>query len=667
MTDPWNYVTEFEQELAKFTGAKYAITTDCATHALELCLRFLNPIHPVQVPKHTYLSVPMMVEKIGATIAFMDMPWEKYYQLHPYPVIDGSVHFEENCYVPGTFYCVSFQHKKRLGLGRGGAILTDNEEAYNTLLKMRYDGRTMPNEWANDSVAIMGYHYYMTPEEAQRGLEILKTNRLKPYKEMSSVDYPDLTCFPIFRKYNTEDVFHNGYHDFLYAWEPKSSRLLEIFVGSDGTTSIENTYDIVNDIPNARKAPYLCSLLYLIYRINPEIVNYFTDDVYLFSVNHNDYFKYAKINSIYPDLKKIKIFEIEVLWSKIYPSDLENSRSAILDWFIENNNSLTTYKNFNNVNEFAKNNKLDITYYTCETGLDFLNKDYVSSLEYNIETFNFFLLTQVVEYTAYLKDKKYPFELYKGRNNPYHTFVNTDQRRTKILNLNRRPDWHRHLIAQIILGQFEDVKERATVTWMSKEIKSYNQHPLINGKSEYFNLEQVFLPLLGEKEKYQFDTGGRIIKEQTLIFDKDERNEQFNLRYVDVLDNYVGVGLEIVSESLFFGPLGDVSEKSLRPLLLGIPCIIAGGPDSFKVLEKIGFKSYDEITGYKDHERNNLTRLRSITNFTDRLSKMSNDEYETFMEQLRIDSKDIIEHNQNNFLSGNLITNFIKWIQEIHQ
>jgi hypothetical protein len=185
--------------------------------------------------------------------------------------------------------------------------------------------------------------------------------------------------------------------------------------------------------------------------------------------------------------------------------------------------------------------------------------------------------------------------------------------------------------------------------------------------SEYFNFEQVFLPLLNEREKQHFIDGEDVLKKQKLVFDNDERSEQFALRYVDVLKNYNDVGLEIVSESLFFGPLGDVSEKSLRPLLLGIPCIIAGGPNSFKVLEKIGFKSYDEITGYKDQERNNLVRLRSITDFTDKLAKMSDDEYAAFMEQLHIDSKDIIEHNQNNFLSGNLITNFIKWIQEIHQ
>ena len=29
----------FESKLAEFTGAPYVVTTDCCTHAIELCLR----------------------------------------------------------------------------------------------------------------------------------------------------------------------------------------------------------------------------------------------------------------------------------------------------------------------------------------------------------------------------------------------------------------------------------------------------------------------------------------------------------------------------------------------------------------------------------------------------------------------------------------------------
>lgn len=183
--------------MADFTGAKYAITTDCATHAIELCLRYLKADKTIEVPCNTYLSVPMMIEKTGLKFKFNDFDWEEYYYLDPYPIIDGSVHFIENCYVPNTFYCLSFQNKKRLPLGRGGAILTNDIEAYRMLSMMRYDGRSMPSFWADDPIEVLGYHYYMTPEIAEQGHIILCNNNLKPYELKGSKDYPDLRKMPL--------------------------------------------------------------------------------------------------------------------------------------------------------------------------------------------------------------------------------------------------------------------------------------------------------------------------------------------------------------------------------------------------------------------------------------------------------------------------------------
>ena len=38
----WQVVDLFEQKIAGFFGAPYAVATDCCTHALELSLRLLN-------------------------------------------------------------------------------------------------------------------------------------------------------------------------------------------------------------------------------------------------------------------------------------------------------------------------------------------------------------------------------------------------------------------------------------------------------------------------------------------------------------------------------------------------------------------------------------------------------------------------------------------------
>ena len=53
----FNQVEKFETQIAEFYNAPYAITTDCCTHAIELCLRH-EGYNNITIPTHTYISVP---------------------------------------------------------------------------------------------------------------------------------------------------------------------------------------------------------------------------------------------------------------------------------------------------------------------------------------------------------------------------------------------------------------------------------------------------------------------------------------------------------------------------------------------------------------------------------------------------------------------------------
>jgi dTDP-4-amino-4,6-dideoxygalactose transaminase len=61
-------ILRFEQELAEFTGAPYAIMTDCCTHAIELCLRY-DRVQECEFTPYTYLSIPMTHAQIGHPIS----------------------------------------------------------------------------------------------------------------------------------------------------------------------------------------------------------------------------------------------------------------------------------------------------------------------------------------------------------------------------------------------------------------------------------------------------------------------------------------------------------------------------------------------------------------------------------------------------------------------
>ena len=56
-------VKEFEEKVANFYGATWGIAVDACTHGIELCLRYVGA-NKIVVPKRTYLSVPMLANKI---------------------------------------------------------------------------------------------------------------------------------------------------------------------------------------------------------------------------------------------------------------------------------------------------------------------------------------------------------------------------------------------------------------------------------------------------------------------------------------------------------------------------------------------------------------------------------------------------------------------------
>ena len=95
--------------------------------------------------------------------------------------------------------CLSFQFQKHLSLGRGGMILTDNKDAALTLKKMSYDGRIPNVPWREQNVDMIGYHYYMTPETAQTGLNKLSDAINTKPREWSINDWPDLREMEIFK------------------------------------------------------------------------------------------------------------------------------------------------------------------------------------------------------------------------------------------------------------------------------------------------------------------------------------------------------------------------------------------------------------------------------------------------------------------------------------
>lgn len=188
MSNAFDAITEFEQELARYTGATHAVMTDCCTHALELCF-IAKRIRRVKFTSYTYLSIPMLMHKINIEYELVPEKWTGEYRFYGTDIWDSARALHANMYRPGQIQCLSFGYGKPLTLGRGGAILLDDAELYEKLKLMCYDGRDLTiSPWHEQKEFVLGYHYKPTPEEARAGLEKLGTHDDQPKYHQ----YPDL-------------------------------------------------------------------------------------------------------------------------------------------------------------------------------------------------------------------------------------------------------------------------------------------------------------------------------------------------------------------------------------------------------------------------------------------------------------------------------------------
>lgn len=193
-------ISQFENKISEFFGSPHAVAVDSCTHGIELCLRYTKE-KKINVPKRTYLSVPFLAEKIGLEREWRDEEWEDYYILNygEKKIIDAAVLWGRDTYIPNTFMCISFQYQKHLSLGRGGIILVDDKKDFINLKKMSYDGRLPDIPWREQDIDTVGFHYYMTPETAQLGLNKLEEAIKNKPKKWKVTDWPDLTQMTVFK------------------------------------------------------------------------------------------------------------------------------------------------------------------------------------------------------------------------------------------------------------------------------------------------------------------------------------------------------------------------------------------------------------------------------------------------------------------------------------
>jgi dTDP-4-amino-4,6-dideoxygalactose transaminase len=212
MKNVYDITDEFEKRLSDYTGAPYAVTVDNQSNALFLALMYENiKGQEITIPSRTYPSVPCEIIHAGGKVNFKQVEGKTLkgaYQLEPTNVWDAALSFTYNMYKPGTHMCVSFTGPyKHLKLSKGGAILTDNHEAYLWFKRARYSGRRECS-YHDDNFDMIGWNFYMPLMTATLGLHLAPSlydiNGTPKHQEDSELPYPDLSKFEVYTKANRE-------------------------------------------------------------------------------------------------------------------------------------------------------------------------------------------------------------------------------------------------------------------------------------------------------------------------------------------------------------------------------------------------------------------------------------------------------------------------------
>lgn len=212
MKNVYDITNEFEKQLADYTGAPYVVTVDNQSNALFLALYYEHYVNKsitseyITIPSRTYPSVPCEIIHAGLKVKFKSVKGKTIkgaYQLEGSNVWDSALSFTYGMYKAEQHMCISFTGPyKHFKLSKGGAILTDNHDAYLWFKRARYSGRRECS-YHDDYFDMLGWNFYMMPELAARGLLLMNQfyiGEIPKQNDDLEMPYPDLSKFEIYSK-----------------------------------------------------------------------------------------------------------------------------------------------------------------------------------------------------------------------------------------------------------------------------------------------------------------------------------------------------------------------------------------------------------------------------------------------------------------------------------
>jgi len=106
--------------------------------------------------------------------------------------------------------------------------------------------------------------------------------------------------------------------------------------------------------------------------------------------------------------------------------------------------------------------------------------------------------------------------------------------------------------------------------------------------------------------------------------------------------------LYLVTETVAAGRRHHLTEKTFKPIAMGMPFVIVGTRGSLEYLRSYGFRTFDSIWDESYDRADDSVRIQEIANLLHGLDKLS----PAGKQELFESAQEIIEHNWNHFYNG---------------
>ena len=127
-----------------------------------------------------------------------------------------------------------------------------------------------------------------------------------------------------------------------------------------------------------------------------------------------------------------------------------------------------------------------------------------------------------------------------------------------------------------------------------------------------------------------------------------ETNHPMHSCWLSLFDEAADSLLYLVTETVATGQRHHLTEKTFKPIALGMPFIIVGTKGSLRYLRSYGFRTFEDIWDESYDDAEDDVRIERIASLLRSLDELPTDAKQNLFDQCQ----EIIEHNWNHFYGG---------------